>query len=38
MSSSAALARNDALRPLATAVRGARVAAVAETVRVLSAA
>ncbi|HWN25777.1 MAG TPA: hypothetical protein VNP37_02335 [Actinomycetospora sp.] len=38
MSSSAALARNDALRPLATAVRAARVAAVAETVRVLTAA
>ena len=31
-----ALARTDALRPLATAVRGARVAAVAETVRVLT--
>lgn len=31
-----ALARSDALRPLAGAVRGARVAAVAETVRVLA--
>ena len=31
-----ALARTDALRPLATAVRAARVAAVAEAVRVLS--
>ena len=38
VSSSAALARTDALRPLATAVRAARVAAVAETVRVLTAA
>ena len=36
VSSSAVLARTDALRPLATAVRGARVAAVAETVRVLT--
>ena len=34
----AALARSDALRPLATAVRAARVAAVAETVRALTAA
>lgn len=38
VSSSAALARTDALRPLATAVRAARVAAVAETVRTLTAA
>ncbi|GAA4858799.1 hypothetical protein [Actinomycetospora straminea] len=38
VSSSAALARTDALRPLATAVRAARVAAVAETVRALTAA
>lgn len=38
LTSGAALARTDALRPLATAVRAARVAAVAETVRVLSAA
>ena len=38
LTSSAALARTDALRPLATAVRAARVAAVAETVRVLTAA
>ena len=38
MSASAALARTDALRPLATAVRAARVAAVAETVRALTAA
>jgi hypothetical protein len=36
VSSSAAMARHDALRPLATAVRAARVAAVAETVRVLT--
>ncbi|NMO92768.1 hypothetical protein HH311_23625 [Actinomycetospora sp. TBRC 11914] len=38
LTSAAALARTDALRPLATAVRAARVAAVAETVRVLTAA
>jgi hypothetical protein len=38
VSSAAALARTDALRPLATAVRAARVAAVAETVRALTAA
>ncbi len=36
LTSPAALARADALRPLATAVRAARVAAVAETVRVLT--
>lgn len=38
LTSATALARTDALRPLATAVRAARVAAVAETVRVLTAA
>ncbi|TDQ51830.1 hypothetical protein EV188_108191 [Actinomycetospora succinea] len=38
VTSSATLARTDALRPLATAVRAARVAAVAETVRALTAA
>ena len=36
LTASAALARTDALRPLAVAVRAARVAAVAETVRVLA--
>lgn len=36
LTASAALARTDALRPLATAVRAARVAAVAETVRALT--
>ncbi len=38
LTSATALARTDALRPLAAAVRAARVAAVAETVRVLTAA
>jgi hypothetical protein len=36
LTSAATLARTDALRPLASAVRAARVAAVAETVRVLT--
>ncbi len=38
LTASAALARTDALRPLATSVRAARVAAVAETVRALTSA
>jgi hypothetical protein len=38
LTAATALARTDALRPLATAVRAARVAAVAETVRALTSA